>query len=216
MKVSLSVLDPMIEGHTLLKHPFYLRWSRGELTIDDLRVYAKEYFHLVEHVPRIVARVKDRIPKERRRRFGRIVEENQREEVGHIDLWKRFAKSLGISEEEICNHQPSSKTCDAVSRLENGAEKSFEDAVTTMYALEHELPLIAKTKKDGLCRFYGLSSDDAQCYFNEHEKEEKHLNVWRKILVDDTHAFSAAASCLNAQHSLLDAVCELRAIPLHC
>lgn len=216
MKVSLSVLDPMIEGHTLLKHPFYLRWSRGELTVDDLRAYAKEYFHLVERVPGIVARVKDRIPNDRRRRFGRIVEENRREEVHHIDLWKRFAKSLGISEEELQNHKPSSKTCDAVERLEEGAEGNFEDAVTTMYALEHELPLIAKTKKDGLCRFYGLTGEDARCYFDEHEKEEKHLSVWREISVDDVRAPSVARHCLDAQHSLLDAVCELRAIPLHC
>ena len=216
MKVSLSVLDPMIEGRSLLQHPFYVRWVKGALTLDDLRIYAKEYFHLVERVPGIVARVKDRLPKEQSRRFGKIVEENQREEVGHIDLWKRFAKSLGVSEAELRNHKPSSKARDAVERLEKGAEGSFEDAVTTMYALEHELPLIAKTKKDGLCRFYSLTNDDACCYFDEHEKEEKHLMVWREIPVDDARARQTAQSCLNAQHSLLDAVCELRAIPLHC
>ena len=210
------MLDSMIGERSLLKHSFYVRWTKGALTLDDLRVYAKEYFHLVERVPGIVACVKDRIPKEKSKHFSKIVEENQREEVGHIDLWKRFAKSLGISEEELHSHVPSSKTRDSVAKMEKGAEESFEDAVTTMYALEHELPMIAKTKKDGLCRFYGLTNDDACCYFDEHEKEEKHLKTWREIPVDDVCARKAAKCCLDAQHSLLDSVCELRAIPLHC
>ena len=51
-------------------------------------------------------------------------------------------------------------------------------------ALEAELPKIAKTKKDGLCAWYNLASEDAQIYFDEHLKEEEHLQVWRGVPVD--------------------------------
>ena len=34
----IEMLNAKIEGKHLLKHPFYVAWSRGELTLDDLRV----------------------------------------------------------------------------------------------------------------------------------------------------------------------------------
>ena len=58
--MTLSTLDPFIASMSLLKHPFYQKWSKGELTKGDLAFYAKEYFHLVERIPGIVARVHER------------------------------------------------------------------------------------------------------------------------------------------------------------
>src|SRR3989344_5948331 len=174
--ITLSSLDPVIASRSLLQHPFYLRWSKGELTMDDMQAYAKEYFHLVERVPGIVARVRDRATDGAMRER---ITQNMQEEQGHVALWKRFAKSVGVSEAELAAHVPSEKVQAAVRHLENTAEQGFEQGVTLMYALELELPKIAYTKKDGLAKFYGLTSEDAQCYFDEHMEEEQHLQVWR-------------------------------------
>lgn len=211
--ITLSSLDPIIASRSLLQHPFYLRWSKGELTMDDMKTYAKEYFHLVERVPGIVARVRDRATdagmKER-------INQNMQEEQGHVALWKRFAKSVGVSEAELAAYVPSAKVQSAVRSLEQTAEQGFEQGVTAMYALELELPKIAHTKKDGLAKFYGLTSEDARCYFDEHMEEEKHLQVWRAFPVNEAAAMSATEASLTSQHQVLDAVCELRGIPLHC
>ncbi|MBI1812469.1 iron-containing redox enzyme family protein [Candidatus Peregrinibacteria bacterium] len=210
---SLTALDDLITSRSLLKHPFYLRWSAGELTLKELRTYAKEYFRLIERIPGIVARVRERTEdKALRLRIA----ENQREEQQHVELWKRFARSLGVSEFELLSHHASSKTEAAIRTLEAVAEKDFGSGAAAMYALELELPKIAATKKDGLCRFYGLTSEDAHAYFDEHLNEEEHLQVWRAIEVD---AKSAEASCdasLCAQHEVLDAVCEACGIALQC
>ncbi|MGI0079282.1 MAG: pyrroloquinoline quinone biosynthesis protein PqqC, partial [Nitrososphaerales archaeon] len=32
-----------VEERSLLKHPFYEMWSRGQLSLDDLSGYSKEY-----------------------------------------------------------------------------------------------------------------------------------------------------------------------------
>lgn len=208
----LSVLDPIIASKSLLKHPFYVKWTKGELTLQDLRVYAKEYFHLVERIPGIVARVRDRAPETAMRA---MIDENRREEEEHVELWKRFAHSLGISQEELASHAPSQKTVDAVESLETLAEISYENGVVGMYALERELPAIAQTKKDGLCAFYGLASEDAQVYFDEHLKEEKHLEVWQSLPLPSCAAAAAQIS-LAAQNQLLDAVCEECGISMAC
>src|ERR1700704_1710958 len=46
--VFLSRLDDCIHKYDLLCHPFYKAWSAGELTRDDLREYAEDYYHHVE------------------------------------------------------------------------------------------------------------------------------------------------------------------------
>ena len=213
MMTSLSSFDGLIASKSLLKHPFYVAWSKGELSLGDLQVYAKEYFHLVERIPGIVARVSVRITDQALRER---VRENMREEVEHVDLWKRFAKSLGISEGELLDHQASEKVQAAVRSMETLAEQGMEQGIVGMYAMEAELPAIAVTKKDGLCKFYGLDSQDAQIYFDEHIKEEKHLAVWRAFEVDQNSAIAAATTSLTAQNQVLDAVCEKCGISMVC
>ena len=84
-----------------------------------------------------------------------------------------------------------------------------------MYALEVELPKIAQTKMDGLKQWYGLESEDARIYFEEHLKEEKHINVWRQAALG-ADALEAADASLTAQNTLLDAVCEERGLAMVC
>ena len=209
----LSHLDDLIASRSLLKHPFYQKWSNGELSLGDLRVYAKEYFHLVQRIPGIVTRVRDRV---RDRDMQERISDNIREEQQHVELWKRFAKSLGVTEQELTEHQPSQKVCDAVHAMEVLAEEGAVQGIVCMYAMEAELPKIAQTKKSGLCEFYDLISEDAHVYFDEHLKEEKHLQVWRAFEVEETAAYRAAATSLTAQNQVLDAVCEACGISMDC
>lgn len=213
MTVTLASFDDLIASRSLLKHPFYVAWSKGELTLDHLRVYAKEYFHLVERIPGIVSRIADRV---KDKELKAQINENMREEQEHVELWKRFGKSLGLTSQDLTSHTPSLKVQNAVRTLEQTAELGMDDGITAMYALEAELPAIAATKKDGLCRFYGLDSEDAQIYFDEHLKEEKHLEVWRSFRVDGVVAQAAAEASLSAQNQVLDAVCEECGISMHC
>lgn len=212
---TLSVFDDLIASRSLLQHPFYVKWSKGELTMDDMNVYAKEYFHLAKRIPGIVERVKIRATEQSPEMLA-MIQENMEEEQEHVELWKRFANSLGISNEELEAYQPSETVQAAVNALEEVAEGTFEDGIAAMYALEKELPEIAATKKEGLSKFYGLNSEDAHIYFDEHLKEEKHINVWLSVQVDDAQAESAVRKSLEAQNKVLDAVCEVAGIDCNC
>src|SRR2546422_7740352 len=48
-------LDGRIVKYDLLCHPFYQAWSAGELTRDDLREYARDYYPHVDAFPTYLA-----------------------------------------------------------------------------------------------------------------------------------------------------------------
>ena len=218
MTMYLTAFDHLIQSKSLLTHWYYeQKWNNGELTLDDLKIYAKEYYHLVKRIPGVVSRVRDRaLERGEVGEFLSHVNENIEEETEHIALWKRFAKSVGVTEQEIESYEPTEKTKKAVAMLEELADSSLEDGVAMMYAVELDLPAIAKTKKDGLCKHYGLTSDDAHVYFDAHLNEEEHFVVWQGVAVDKEKALAAVEKSLAAQHLLLDGVCEASGFEKDC
>ncbi|MCB9808338.1 iron-containing redox enzyme family protein [Candidatus Peribacteria bacterium] len=215
--ISIAHLDEYIHSNGLLTHYFYAqKWNNGELTKEELALYAKEYFHLAKAVPGIVSRVKDRAIERGRTDLVSSIEKNIEEETEHIELWKRFASSLGVTEEELDAYEPHTLTKEAVSELEELASGSFEDGVTAMYAMELTLPQVSQTKKDGLCKHYNLTSEDAHVYFDEHLNEEEHFSVWRKVEVDPLRSLHITKSSLRAQHKVLDGVCEVCGFCIAC
>ncbi len=204
-------IDLEIERRSLLKHPFYVSWSKGDLTVDQLAGYSKEYFQLVRKVPRLVENVGSKAVDSSIRA---PVLQNLKEETEHIEPWVRFAGALGVSEDELVSYQGTSSTRKAILALERLSESSFEESVAAMYAYEKELPKISRTKIDGLAKFYGLGEGDATRYFEIHETADvRHAQLWRDILMkvpDDKAQASlkSAIQSLAAQNRLLDSVME--------
>ncbi|MHB8702416.1 MAG: TenA family transcriptional regulator [Nitrososphaerales archaeon] len=203
--------DEIVEKKSLLKHPFYRMWSRGELTMDHLSGYSKEYFALVKAVPDIVSAIGSKAPTTQ---MKRVIAQNLTEEQSHIALWMKFASSLGISETELANFKVSRKTQSAVSKLKKLSLLSFEEAICSMYAYESALPKISRTKREGLKSFYGLDSKDATTYFDVHEEADvRHAAVWRKFMKSipkerRERALRAVESSMRAQNKILDSVMD--------
>jgi pyrroloquinoline-quinone synthase len=207
----LERLDLEIERRSLLKHPFYRMWSGGQLTHDHLRGYTKEYFHLVKAVPAFTKNIYDHPDS---LRYHNELANNIKEESDHIEPWIRFAGSLGVSRQVLLDHSPALKTIEAVSCLDNLTRKSLEEAVSTMYGYEKELPKISSSKIRGLKEYYRMDSIDSTHYFEIHEEADiRHAGLWMSILkeVSDSKAslvLKAEVKSLEAQNYLLDSIYE--------
>ncbi|MFI5421697.1 MAG: TenA family transcriptional regulator [Nitrososphaerales archaeon] len=203
-------IDEEIEKRSLLKHPFYEMWSKGELTRDHLRGYSLEYFQLVKAVPEMVRNIEEKSGSGLK---GKI-KENQREESEHIHLWTKFAKTLGISNSDLMGHVGAQGTMLAVDEMTLLTRSSLGAGVAAMYAYERDLPKISTTKIRGLKEFYGMDNADSLEYFREHEVADvRHAAVWRNILEDmssteSQNLLGAAKSSLDSQNRLLDCVME--------
>src|SRR5258707_4879484 len=99
----LSRLDECIHKYDLLCHPFYKVWSAGELTRQDLREYAEDYYHHVEAFPTYLAEFCIRLEESDLRRavLANMTEEKggrssfDQTEPSHAELWLDFVEGMG-------------------------------------------------------------------------------------------------------------------------
>lgn len=217
----ISTIESAVAERSLLQHPFYLAWTAGKLTKDHLAGYAKEYYWAVKHVPAVMEAIEKNIPASIGQIERATFAKNTKEEREHIELWKRFASALGITQKELEEYEPTETVKDAVASIVGQAEKGFEEGVAAMYAFECDLPAISQSKIDGLIEFYGfdklttggMKSSDVHAYFQEHLAEEKHLCFWRNLLSQFPAekrecALRAAENTVSAQNKVLDGVVE--------
>jgi pyrroloquinoline quinone (PQQ) biosynthesis protein C len=52
--------------HNVLEHPFYLRWSAGELSREELARYAGQYRHATEALARLCSQTAETAPEKHR------------------------------------------------------------------------------------------------------------------------------------------------------
>jgi len=197
-------IDRIIEERSLLKHPFYQAWSDGKLTRESLAGYSKEYYQLVKAVPIFMTQLMDYVPSS----LYNELDFHQQEEFSHISMWERFASGLGVSRNDLLNHDGLYKTNHAISGIHT-LMSSFVSGSTAMYALEKEIPKISQTKLEGLAEFYGLTSEDVTKYFKEHmEADIRHTASWKKVIDGfsgyDQEIIRAAESSVTCQNLLLD------------
>lgn len=183
-----SRFEERVAPFNLLQHPFYQAWSKGELTREDLREYAAEYWHHVSAFPTYLSALHSRLPDGEMRRE---VLRNLAEEEGvdqatarpHSDLWMDFAAGMGASRSEVEGRavQPEMTALMTTFR-ELMQEEKASAAMAALYAYESKVPAIAKTKAEGLAEHYGTQGAAAR-YFTLHQTADvAHASVWRELI----------------------------------
>ncbi|HEY1679408.1 MAG TPA: CADD family putative folate metabolism protein [Candidatus Sulfotelmatobacter sp.] len=206
----LSQLDARIAKYDLLCHPFYKAWSAGELTRDDLREYAQDYYHHVEAFPSYLAALAMRLEDGETRRavLANVADEKGGDNgVPHAELWLDFAEGMGSSR-KLALHKPLEGVGELIEHFETVArEGSSEEALAAFYAYESQVPRVAKEKERGLREMYG--ADDKTCgYFTLHATADVyHSQVWRKqlekrVAANPVTAENALEAVENAARSL--------------
>jgi pyrroloquinoline-quinone synthase len=183
-------LDTRIAKYDLLCHPFYQAWSAGELTREDLREYARDYYHHVEAFPIYLAELGIRLDESELRR---AVLANMADEKGmddslgdaatpHSELWLDFAEGMG-ARRDMRGHNPVPEVKELTSFFHRMAsEGTPEEALAAFYAYESQVPRVAKEKARGLREMYG-ADERVTAYFTLHTTADVyHSQIWRQQL----------------------------------
>ena len=164
-------LDKQLDELHLLKHPFYLAWSRGDLDIETIRIYATEYYSHVAAFPRYISCIHSLCEdiKTRQILLENLIEEEQGEEH-HPELWLRFAEGLGISRDTIPIKANFVSTNNLVDGYFNLVRSDYATGIGALYAYERQTPEVSESKIDGLTRHYGVTDDNSLKFFQVHSK----------------------------------------------
>jgi pyrroloquinoline-quinone synthase len=167
----LARLDEARSATNVLEHPFYERWSAGELSAEELSVYAGEYRHAVVALARASEQVAAKAGPEHRAGLGR----HAAEEAAHVALWDEFARAAHAAApgaEAVPGDgsvAPTAQTEGCVAAWTAGTDALEHLAV--LYAIEASQPEIARTKLEGLTGHYGyVAEGPAVEYFTLHER----------------------------------------------
>ena len=155
-----ETLKNQIQAFLLLDHPFYQKWTHGELSVDDLALYAREYGAFIHTIPKGWEALGE--------------DETVAEETEHNRLWDEFAAALDtrVSTSTL-------REVEALLALSGDLFAQPATALGALYGFEIQQPETAASKLAGLRQFYNLG-EQAERYFiehaNNHHEAEKLLD----------------------------------------
>lgn len=149
----------MILKHKLLDHPFYQKWEKGEITLQQLSSYAKSYNDFISNIPQYWEYIINNFDSENPVGKKIIKEENE-----HIFLWNKWSEKLPSTD----SYPSMKKDIDSFNKM------NASELLGAVHAFEIQQPDVAKTKKAGLINHYGFAGEDTK-YFDEHMNETEHI-----------------------------------------
>ena len=221
MNEYLDSIDKDIAQKHLLKHPFYLAWTRGELSKGALTDYAQQYYHHVAAFPTYLSAVHAKCDDQNTRKqlLNNLIDEESGS-PNHPELWKEFADGLGVEDAELAQAEKRPETKKLIDTFRSVCgQGSTAEALGALYAYESQIPAICESKIEGLKKHYGFTKPEQYEYFTVHiEADREHSATEREMLnryIGDRNFESVKASVnrvLDALREMLSGVCHRHAI----
>jgi pyrroloquinoline-quinone synthase len=196
-------LEQVAAARDVLRHPFYVRWSEGTLTRDELARYAGQYRHAVLALA-AAAEAAARSPQAGA--DASTLAAHAREEADHVELWDEFIAQIGGDVAAEAN--AFTRACADV--WAGDATRPLLHTLVAMYAIESAQPEISATKLVGLAQHYGIATSP---YFELHQRLDVEHAAQARTMIDkrltppdEEGLLVTAERVLDANWGLLDGV----------
>lgn len=160
-------LDLLAERWDVLRHPFSIRWSAGELGRRDLALYASEYDHAVVALASASRRAADRAATALDAGLAADLWAYADKAERHIALWRSFARGAGwCAGTAWCYAEdPLIETVDCARAWAGDEDRTLAEHLICLYAIELAQPRLAELELAGLRAHYGFDEGPATEYF---------------------------------------------------
>jgi pyrroloquinoline-quinone synthase len=211
MNKHLDSIDQQIAAKHLLKHPFYLAWTRGELSVESLADYARQYYHHVAAFPTYLSAVHARCEDQPTRR--QLLDNLVDEEAGtpnHPELWLQFAEGLGLAKDDVTGSEKWHETADLIGTFRSVCSNgSTAEGLAALYAYESQIPSVAEAKIKGLIENYKITDPRHFEYFSVHVEADREHAAAERSMLDQYVTEDNATNTANTVDRVLDALWEM-------
>jgi pyrroloquinoline-quinone synthase len=212
----LERIDALIAERHLLTHPFYTKWSSGELSRASLQEYARQYYAFESTFPRLLSSLHARSdrPEVRQSLLDNLWDE-EHGEVNHAEMWLRFGEGIGAERESVRSADLNSGTRELLASYWAAvSDGPIAAGIAALYAYEGQVPEVATEKIRGLVELYGVDDPRTLAFFTVHSTlDVEHSGAERSMIealapsAEDQEAVLAATrTALDAWWGFLDAV----------
>ncbi len=228
-------INAVIGAKSLLKHPFYVAWTEGKLSKEQLRHYAEQYFYNVLAEPTYLSAVHFNTPhmhsaensgdiSVRQEVLKNLIDE-EHGDTNHPALWKAFAFALGADDKSLTNAKALPNTEKLVATFRDIClNRPFYAGLAALHAFESQVPDVAAVKIDGLAKFYGMTDPKDYEFFSVHQKADVYHSQAEWDLIErfaDTpekqeDVLAATREACNALWGFLDGIHETYCANLTC
>jgi pyrroloquinoline-quinone synthase len=207
----ISEVNAVISGRRLLDHPFYQRWLAGELTLDDLRAYAGQYYKFEAAFPGYLTKVLAKLDTaaDRKVLLQNLVDEEGGAE-SHLEMFARFGRALELTREQLESAPITDSTRILLDTFAIAtANGSPAEGLVTLYAYESQAAEVAASKTESLMSRYGLKPGDGTDFWSVHAQADELHSAWERELLerlieDPRPVVVAAERASNALWGFLD------------
>jgi pyrroloquinoline-quinone synthase len=211
MNTYLDSIDRQIAAKHLLTHPFYLAWTRGELSRAALADYARQYYHHVAAFPTYLSAVHAGCDDQPTRR--QLLDNLIDEEAGapnHPELWLQFAEALGVAKEDVQSSEKWNETSSLIGTFRSACSAgSTAEGLAALYAYESQIPAVSESKIKGLIENYQMTAPRAYEYFTVHVEADREHAAAERAMLSQHVTDDNAAPVANAVERVLDALWEM-------
>ena len=219
---TLTRLDQLIQSRSILNHPFYVAWQDGELSAEQLAIYARVYYPHVAaftgYLNLALGSAEDEIV---RAELENNLDDELNNPKAHNELWLDFAEGLGVSRRSLLNAARHPAAENIVNTFERLSRSDSAQALAALYAYESQQPEVSRLKSDGLQELYGVDDPKTLAYFEVHaETDIEHRQGERGALesclengASAEEVYASAEQALDADWGLLDGICAEAGIP---
>ncbi|MCW2950661.1 MAG: hypothetical protein JWN41_1674 [Thermoleophilia bacterium] len=202
-------IDDAIADSNPAREPLLAGLRTGELSRDDLRTFATQYFHLVDALPRFVSMVHSVTPDPHvRRTLLNILVPLEGTPPSAADLWLQTCAALGLFSDSVRASEPTTATAACLGDYEYLCHAGPVQGVSALYAWMSRLPIVCRVEQSALAEHYGLNSGPGVQFFEaigfQAQSHARALRAALSLLLDATPEAEAAA--LDAAMSAVTAV----------
>jgi pyrroloquinoline-quinone synthase len=206
----LAQIDELRLANDPASQPLMRAMAAGELSRDELRAFAAQYFQLVDALPRFVSTVHSvtRSHPQIRRTLLNLLVPLELTPPSIADLWMQTCAALGLFSDTLRAAEPNTATRVCMDDFEYLCRAGCAQGLAALYSWISRLPISCRTMKAAMAEHYDLAAGPGVQFFEvvgfQAESHARSLRAALEALLVEYP--EAAPAAIDSAHGSLSAV----------